>query len=358
MNPTVLLTRIDDWSDPALVERCFAALLRRVSWEDMPAKALVAIKLTFGEAGNEGHPPPHLVRQLARLQRDHGHRPFVTETNTLYRGRRMNAVEHLEVAREHGFTHETVEAPIILSDGLSGRDSFAVEIGCKRVTTAHLAPVVRDLDYLIGVAHLTGHMVEGFGGAIKNLGMGLASRAGKLDQHSAVSPIVGAQKCVRCFLCGSVCPVDAITLTDASAEIDGRTCIGCAECIAVCPTAAIGIDWSREATHVMEATAEYAQAVMKATGRRAGFFNLINRVTKHCDCMGANRGQLVPDIGIAFSHDPVALDQACVDLVNQAAEMDVFKQAWPEIEWEVQLRHGETIGLGKRTYELEEVSCE
>lgn len=355
MESTVYFVPISDWTNPATVEERFGALLARLPWEAASDQALAAIKLTFGEAGNAGHPPAHVIAALVRHLKARGCRPFLTETNTLYHGRRMNAVDHLEVAREHGFTHESVGAPIILSDGLAGREDHAVPLGGKRVEEAHLAPVVRDLNFLVAVAHLTGHMVEGVGGAVKNLGMGLASRAGKLDQHSAVSPFVSEEKCVRCYLCGSVCPVEAITLSPTTALIDRATCIGCADCIAVCPTGAIRIDWSRESAHVQEATAEYALGVVRAIEGRGLYINLLNHITKQCDCMGPTKEQLVGDIGILAGNDPVACDQASIDLVNQEAGVDLFRRTWPEIDYEIQLRHGEAIGLGTRTYRLETI---
>lgn len=358
MASTVYLCRVEDWSDLQGAADQFSALLEKTPLLDgLRKKDLVGIKLTFGEAGNEGHAPPPLVRRLVEVIRGRGARPFLTETNTLYNGRRKNAVDHLEVAREHGFTHETVGAPIVLSDGILGRESFGVEIPGKRVQVAHLAPSVRDMDFLVGLAHLTGHMVEGFGGAVKNIGMGLASRAGKLDQHSAVRPSVTEKACVLCLECLGVCPAGAIFKGKKSAVIDAGACIGCADCLAVCRAGAIRIDWSRDATQVQESTVEYALAVLKALKNRAVFINLLNHITKDCDCIGPTHEILAPDIGIAACTDPVALDEASVDLATSAAGADVFRQAWPAIDWEAQIRHGEALGLGSREYELVEVQA-
>ncbi len=353
MSTAVHFARITDWSHSDQVAARFGALLEALPLEDLPEKAITGIKLTFGEAGNQGHPPARLIAALVRHLKGRGCRPFLTETNTLYHGRRMNAVDHLELAREHGFTHESVDAPIVLSDGILGRETHSVPVGGKHVEHARLAPVVRDIDFLVGVAHLTGHMVTGFGGAIKNLGMGLASRAGKLEQHSAVSPYVSAPACVRCYLCASICPAQAITLDAKAAVIDRRACIGCADCIAVCPTHAIRIDWSRQSSQVQETMAEYARGVTKAVAGRGVYVNLLNRITKQCDCAGALEGQLIPDIGIVASRDPVACDQASIDLVNEEAGRNLFREVWPEIDHEVQLRHAESIGLGKRSYKIE-----
>jgi uncharacterized Fe-S center protein len=357
MASEVFLCRITDWSDEALVRQGLAAVLEASALLDPIApRQIVGVKLTFGEAGNTGHPPAALVRQIVEAVRARGARPFLTETNTLYNGRRKNSVDHLEVAREHGFTHETIGAPIVLSDGVRGRESLTVALRGERVSEAHLAPVVRDVDFLVVVSHLTGHLVHGFGGALKNLGMGLASRAGKLAQHSSVNPTVKAEKCIRCLACLAACPADAITDTGAAALISAQACIGCAECLAVCPTGAVTNDWSRESAHVQEATAEYALAVHRTVKGRAAYVNLLNHISRHCDCMGHTPDCLTPDIGIAAGRDLVAVDQASYDLACQAAGRNVFREAWREVDPEVQLRHAERMGLGRRTYTLREVA--
>jgi len=357
MAAEVYFSRIPNWSDETLVLRGLTALLEQSALlHPIADRQIVGIKLTFGEAGNTGHPPAAVIRQIVDHLCRRGARPLLTETNTLYHGRRQNAIDHLELAREHGFTHETVGAPIILSDGLLGRESLTVAVNGQRVQEAHLAPVVRDVDFLVVVSHLTGHLVHGFGGALKNLGMGLASRAGKLAQHSAVSPIVEAQKCTRCLTCFGVCPAEAITDTGQAAEISPDVCIGCAECLAVCPSGAITIDWSRQSAHVQETTAEYALAVQQAVRGRFVFVNLLNHISRHCDCMGHTPDCLTPDIGIAASSDPVAIDQASYDLACRAAGRDVFREAWREVDPEVQLGHAERIGLGNRSYNLREVA--
>ncbi len=342
------------WDEPLVLAGLDALLTESALLDPIEPGQFVGIKLTFGEAGNTAHPPVAVIRRIVERVRQREARPFLTETNTLYNGRRKNALDHLEVAREHGFTHETVGAPILLSDGLRGRESITVTLGGERVQRAHLAPILRDLDFLVVVSHLTGHLVHGFGAAVKNLGMGLAGRAGKLDQHSGVKPWVKVEKCIHCLGCLAVCPADAIRDTGQHAAILPESCIGCAECLALCPTGAITIDWSRQSAHVQEATAEYALAAHRTVRGRAAYVNLLNHISRHCDCMGATPDVLAPDIGLVASRDPVAVDQASYDLTTQAAGREVFREAWPAVDPLVQLRHAEKMGLGTRSYELRE----
>jgi uncharacterized protein len=357
MASTVYLTRIADWKDPHATARRLKGLLDESALlADVAEKDLAAVKLTFGEAGNRGHAHPALVREIVTALRRRGARPFLTETNTLYPGRRKDSVEHLQVAREHGFTHETMDAPIILADGLLGRDALAVPLADSEVGIAHLAPLLRDTDFLVGVAHLTGHLLTGFGGAIKNIGMGLANRAGKLAMHSVVHPTVSAEKCTLCLTCVEACAYGAITPGERAVAISGALCTGCAECLAVCPSGAIGIDWSGDSSRVQRRLAEYALAVRRCVDGRVAFVTLINHVSRHCDCMGHTPDRIAPDVGIVASTDPVALDQASVDLVIRAAEGDPFRRVWPEVDWAVQLEHAARIGLGARSYDLVELS--
>jgi hypothetical protein len=297
-----------------------------------------------------------LVRELVAALQRRGAWPFLTETNTLYAGRRRNSLDHLQVAREHGFTHEAIDAPILLGDGLLGRDVMDVPLGGPEVETAHLVPLLRDVDFLVGLAHLTGHLLCGFGGAIKNIGMGLANRAGKLFMHSVVHPMVREEKCTLCLACQEACAPGAITAGTLAVTIDGERCTGCAECLAVCPTAAITIDWSSDSDRVQRRLAEYALAVQRTVGGRVAFVSLLHGISTHCDCMGQPSDRIAPDIGIAAAFDPVALDQASVDLAVQAAGNDPFRRAWPGVNWEVQLDHAARIGLGSRSYDLIELS--
>ncbi len=356
MKPKVYFAERRDFSTLEDVANDVRKLVRESGvLEGIHSGDFVAIKLTFGEEGNRGYPKPPLVRALVEEIKARGGRPFLTETNTLYHGRRKNALDHMALAREHGFTLEATGAPIIFGDGLLGRDAIERPAPGPLVQRAWLSPVLKDIDFLVGLAHLTGHIVEGIGGAIKNLGMGLASRAGKLAQHSVLSPTIEPERCIACGRCEEVCPEHAISHRGDYYEIDRNTCVGCAECLGVCPTGAVRIDWSRETGAVQRKTAEYAKAVVEAVKGRAAFVNILHHITKNCDCLGAEPEFIAPDAGLAASLDPVALDAASTDIVIQRAGRDVFSEAWPDVDWRTQIRHADQIGLGSREYDLVEI---
>lgn len=356
MQAEVYLLRVTDWKDSEEVARGFASFLRGTDLlGGVHDRQLAGVKLTFGEEGNTGYPPPPIVREIVSALRERGARPFLTETNTLYSGRRKNSVDHLELARDHGFGAEAVGAPIILGDGLLGREEWQAPVAGQHLKRAHLAPILRDLEFLVGLAHATGHLLTGYGGAIKNIAMGLANRAGKLEMHSSVSPTVREDRCTLCGRCVAACAPGAMSLGPSAATIDAELCTGCAECLAVCPTGAVGIDWNSGSVRVQELMAEYAAAVVGAVAGRAVFVNLLHQVTRHCDCLGEAPEVIAAEVGIAASRDPVALDQASLDLLREASGGDPFRAAWPEADPEVQIRHAERVGLGLRAYRVKEM---
>lgn len=335
----------------------------------MAPKDLVAIKLHFGERGNTATIRPPLVGVVVDTVKEQGGRPFLTDTNALYRGYRNNAVDHLNTAVENGYAYAVVKAPVVIGDGLTGKDYRLVAVAGKHLKEAKIAAAALDADAMIVLSHFKGHELTGFGGAIKNLGMGLAARAGKLVQHSVVKPFIGPQ-CRGCGKCVSWCPVEAISM-EGKAVIAADICIGCGECTVTCPHRAIAINWKTE-THLMqEKMAEHAFAAVqdKIAQGKIGFVSFVIDVTPLCDCCGFSDPAIVPDIGILASRDPVALDQACYDLVCQApglaasklgeavpAGPDKFRLLYPEVDGTVQLRHAEMLGLGSRSYNLVHLS--
>jgi len=314
----------------------------------------IGIKTHFGEEGNLGHIDAGIIARIAGAARQRSKRTFVVETNTLYAGSRSNAAEHSALAERHGFTFSALGVPVIIADGLKGRNFTAVRIDGRHLKEVKIASDVVDADILIVVSHITGHMQCGFGGAIKNIGMGCASRAGKLEQHSNVIPSIAQDKCKGCRECAKWCPAGAVCFSGGKAHIEEKKCIGCGECTVVCKNGAVDIKWSESVRNLQEKIAEYALGVCESTGKdKMLFINFLTHVTKDCDCMAKGEAPVCKDVGIMLSCDPVALDKASVDMITNANKKDIFKEGYPEIDWMPQLSHGKNIGLGSMDYELE-----
>ncbi len=312
---------------------------------------LTAIKTHFGERGNTSYVPPAFVKVVVDEVREAGGRPCLVETSTLYRGQRSNAYDHYNLALEHGFGPQKMGCPLLFVDGLKGHQHVEVPVDLKHFRTVAVAADLTLMPSLLVVTHLTGHMLAGMGGAIKNVAMGLASRAGKLRQHSAGRPEVTDEECIACGTCARWCPEDAIEVEDV-ARIDYDRCIGCGECVSVCPVGAVGISWNESAEAFNEKMVEYAWGILRDKADRTGFVTFIHRTTKDCNCEGRAGEVICEDVGILASTDPVAVDQAAVDLVNEAHGGDLFAETWPDLLPEAQLAYGEEIGLGTRRYEL------
>jgi len=330
-------------------------------------KDLVAVKLHFGEQGNTGYIRPQFLRRIVNRVKGLGGMPFLTDANTLYVGSRSNAVDHLQTAVENGFAYAVVDAPLIIADGLTGKDYVNVEINRKHFKEVKIGAAAYHADALIAVTHFKGHEMTGFGGVLKNVGMGLGARSGKQMMHSDILPSVNPDKCKGCDKCSQWCPAEAIGVRDNVSVVDENKCIGCGECTVTCPVHAIDINWKTEPDMIQEKIAEYVEGVLKNKNGKYGFISFVTNVSPDCDCYGWSDAPLVKDIGILASLDPVALDQACVDLVNQEKALpntrlegkgdvqDKFRTLYPGIDWNRQLAYAEEIGLGSREYELVEV---
>ncbi|MBU1172606.1 MAG: DUF362 domain-containing protein [Proteobacteria bacterium] len=328
---------------------------------------LTAVKLHFGEKGNTAFIRPVFVSTVIDAVKECGGKPFLTDTNTLYAGTRSDTVNHLETAIKNGFAYAVVDAPLVIADGLRGLSDVAVKATGNHFDTVYIGTDIHHADVLISLAHFKGHELSGFGGALKNIGMGCASRRGKLAMHSTVSPKVIRKKCVGCGECIAHCPATAISLTDdKKAIIDENTCIGCGECIVVCAAEAVQIRWNQSVPVFLEGMMEYAWGVIREKKGKVLYVNFINNISPMCDCIAHNDVPIVPDIGMVASLDPVALDQASVDLVNREAACpgscltsntgpgeDKFKGLYPQVEWELQLAYAEKLGMGTRDYTLE-----
>jgi uncharacterized Fe-S center protein len=326
---------------------------------------LTAVKIHFGEKGNHTYIRPVFARKVVDEIKKLGALPFLTDSSTLYPGQRKEAVSALTCAIENGFGYSCVGVPLIISDGLRGVTETEVAIDGELLKKCYIGTEIVEADALVAMTHFKCHELTGFGGAIKNLGMGCASRKGKLVQHSTVAPKVAEKFCTGCGICLKACAHDAIAVIEGKAAIDPTLCAGCSRCITVCPVKAVNIEWNEAADLVMRKMAEYTKGALTGKTGKALFINFITQVSPACDCYGHSDAPIVNDIGICASTDPVAIDQACADLVNGARGNegsalqsghepggDKFRGCWPEIPWEVQLEHGEKIGLGSRVYEL------
>ena len=314
---------------------------------------LTAVKLHFGEKGNVSFVRPVFVRKVVEEIAAAGGNPFLTDTNTLYVGGRSNSVDHLRTAIANGFAFAVVGAPLIIADGIRGESSVNVPIGGKIFPEVAIGAEIVNADAIVAVTHFKGHELSGFGGTIKNLGMGCAARSGKLAQHSTVSPLVDPANCTGCGTCIAHCPSGAIAILSQTALIDPRTCIGCADCIVVCPEHTIQVDWNEAAPMVQKKMVEHAAGALRGKKESSLFLSFVMQISPYCDCYGNNDRPIAPDVGIFASADPVALDQACADLVIRSAGRDPFRETHPEIDWTIQLSYGEELGLGTREYLLE-----
>jgi uncharacterized Fe-S center protein len=351
----------------------FQKLLKELDVKSMvqrkKKRPLIGVKLHFGEKGNTSFIRPIYVRQVVDALWDAGGRPFLTDANTVYVGTRSESVSHLTTAIENGFAFAVVRAPVIIADGLTGKAEVEVEINKEQFKTVFLAEAIIEAEGLMVLSHFKGHELSGFGGALKNLGMGCASRRGKLAQQSNIAPQVTQKKCTGCGECVAHCAQEAISINPETekAVIDPAKCVGCAECILICPYANIQIQWNESIPVFLKKMMEYAYGVMQDKQGRALFVNFITQVSPACDCYGHNDFPIVGDLGILASRDPVAIDQASADLVNQAPGLpgsclkdftpgaDKFKDIYPQVDWPLQMEYAEELGLGSREYELVKV---
>lgn len=346
-------------------------LLRAAGIEKIDFKnQFAAIKMHLGEPGNIAYLRPNFAKVVADVVKELGGKPFLTDSNTLYVGRRKDALEHLEAAYENGFNPFCTGCHVIIADGLKGNDEALIPVeGGELVKEAKIGRAIADADVLISLSHFKGHEETGFGGAVKNIGMGSGSRAGKMEMHSDGKPSVNEELCVACRRCAKNCAHTAISFDSGKAFVDHGRCVGCGRCIAACPFDAIEPDWETTSESICKKMAEYAKAAIN--GRPAFHVSLVIDVSPFCDCHSENDASITPDIGFFASFDPVALDQACADAVMAAPVLpntylsdklsengpdpDHFHAMHPETNWTLTLDHCEKLGMGTRRYELVKV---
>lgn len=296
-----------------------------------------AVKLHFGEDGNVTFVSPLYVRRLITMIRHGGGRPFLTDTTTLYSGRRFRADTHIELAREHGFDF----APIIIADGLYG-DEY------EEVNGSKIAKLINDMKTIFCVSHFKGHLLTGFGGTLKNLAMGCASKGGKLTMHSNSKPFVDRNKCTFCLKCYEYCAFKAIKKSKKTVTIDHSVCTGCAGCMSICPEKAIRFSWDAASADVQVRVAQYAANVIR--DKKIFYINFLINISPNCDCFHTNEPMIAPDVGILASFDPVSIDQACYDFVKKPID-----KLYPDVDATLQLKYAEKFDAGERKYDIFEV---
>lgn len=333
----------------------------------------VALKIHFGEYGNMAYIRPNYAAVIVQLVKQMGGKPFLTDSNTLYSGSRSNAVDHIHTAMVNGFNSIATGCDIIIADGLRGTDERIVDVEGKYCPTPKIGAAIAEADIVISLTHFKGHEQAGFGGALKNMGMGSGSVAGKLDMHSTAQPKVELENCIGCKICEKNCAHDAIHVVEKKAVIDYDKCVGCGQCVALCKSEAAVMGSTESGEILNYKIAEYTKAVLK--GKQNFHIAFIMNVSPECDCWGHNDAAIVPDLGMMASFDPVALDQACADMVTAAPVLqtsntitekehtcechhhthegeDKFHLLHPNTNWQAGLRYAEEIGIGTREYEL------
>ncbi|MBU1701460.1 MAG: DUF362 domain-containing protein [Candidatus Eisenbacteria bacterium] len=312
---------------------------------------LAALKLHVGEPGREPHLSPVVAAALVDCMKEAGARPFLTDTAVLYKSRRDNGVDHAQVAYEHGFSIEGTGAPFIPTDGLNGSEEIEVTVSGKHYKTVAIASAAIQARSMLVLTHATGHLGTGFGGALKNLGMGLSAKKGKLRQHSGQHPHIDLKKCTSCGTCAVWCPENAITV-NAGAEIVKELCIGCGECVAMCLDGAVRFDWTIMGRELQERIVEHAAAVVRGKPGRIGYVTVAMGITKDCDCLSKRQDPLCEDIGILASHDPVAIDLAVMELVKERAGRTLESMSYPDRDGMIQIHYAAELGLGQSSAEL------
>ena len=345
-------------------------LMKRAGFESIQFEdRYAAIKIHFGELGNLAHLRPQYAKVVADYVKAQGGKPFLTDSNTLYVGSRKNALDHMDTAYLNGFSPFQTGCHVIIADGLKGTDEALVPVNLPLVKEAKIGRAIMDADIVISLTHFKGHEEAGFGGTLKNLGMGSGSRSGKMEQHWEGKPVVDQDICVGCGSCARICAHGGPVIENGKARIDHSKCVGCGRCLAICPKDAIEPSISNSTAILAQKIAEYAYAVVK--DRPAFHISLICDVSPFCDCHAENDIPIIPDVGMLASFDPVALDQACADLCNRMpviedsrldrqikffwkedSHRDYFGMNHPDTDWEAGLQHAVEIGLGSRDYEL------
>ena len=365
----VYFTNLRTTSEMTILQK-LDKLIRKAGIDTIDFKdKFVAIKIHLGEPGNLAYLRPNYSKVIVDYVKNAGARVFLTDSNTLYVGRRKNGLDHLDAAYENGYNPFTTGCHVVIADGIKGTDDVEVPVqGGEYVQTAKIGRAIMDADIFISMSHFKGHEATGFGGALKNIGMGSGSRAGKMEMHSSGKPKVRASKCRMCARCAKVCAHEAVSFDEKGvASIDHNRCVGCGRCVGMCAFDAVQPSWD-EANDVLNCKiAEYSKAVLQ--DRPSFHVSFLIDVSPYCDCHAENDLPVIPDVGMFASFDPVAMDIACADMANRQPVIsgsmldeaghhhahDHFAALHPETNWMSSIDHAEKLRIGSREYELIEV---
>ncbi len=356
MKEKVYFIPVEDREDPSSIAKKVKHLYEQSGADSGFQKGdYIAVKAHFGESDNTTYLHPLLVKAVIDRLKQKGAFPFLTETSTLYRGKRSNAIDHIKLAHEHGFGFEKIGVPLIMADGIFGDSELVVDIRGKHFSEVNIAREIAKVQGLVVLSHFKGHMAFGFGGALKNIGMGLASRKGKLRQHSVMSPEINRVRCTACGVCIRWCPQEAIDMVDGKAFIYRENCIGCGECLAVCKFDAVRYDFQRDSASLQEMSVEHVAGVLTAVKGNAFFMNFLINITIDCDC-GNGGSRVSRDIGLLAGHDVVAIDRASCDIFESMNGKSFREATRPHLDPFVQIKHAQALGLGSIDYELVELA--
>ncbi len=351
-------------SNKSLIDRLAIMIDKSKLFENIKSNDRVAIKTHFGERGGHAYIRTPFIGEIVSKVKEYNGIPFVTDTNTLYSHKRHNAIDHLKTAAINGFTAETVGAPIIIADGLIGKDEEIVKIKGNHFSQIHIASAIFHSDFIITATHFTGHPLGCFGGSIKNLAMGCASIKGKFLQHSENLPRVAENLCKLCGTCIENCGYDAIKKGKKSIYFIAENCIGCGECISVCKYGAISPTYPYEARKLQEKMVEYVLGIKNQKKGKIIYINFLIDISPGCDCCNFSNAPIVPDLGILLSADPIAVDKASADLINDVPYnpqwsvkdefkgQDKFKAIYKDIDWSWQINYGQQMGVGSKEYKI------
>lgn len=346
-----------------MAERLYSFLEQQIDMDWIAKGRKIGIKVHWGEQGNETFLPSDYATSVVRYLKKRACLPFVFDTTTLYKAARNSVVGALTVAEEHNYGYSATGAPLLIGDGPTGIDIIEIPTQEKALhfRTVKVAALIERVGGVITLSHFKGHLAAGFGAAIKNISMGIASRATKQRMHSDVVPDLTEDNCVMCGTCARVCPVDAIELKDKPV-FDLENCIGCAECISMCPTDALDIRWDSKGAKFCEKLVETASAICNYLKPRMLHIVVLANITPECDCFGIKLKIIAPNIGILISEDPVAVDAAACALFNASSPMpnsglsknckDKISALHPSVDWRRQFEYAHELGMGNKDYDL------